>query len=144
MPVLHLGVNDMPYSVKDGITTWDVAQILEEKYHVMQTFADTLGEAAIARSLERSVENAIEKVMMGSNSAGLSMTAEAENEIKAAFDAFITQQDMDGRVAGVPTAASLAGVNHSFAHPYAKGNPARPSFVDTGTYRNVFAAEISE
>ena len=134
MPILHLGVTEIPYSGAQGTTTGDVAEILEAKYSIMETFVETLGREAIAKSLERSVQNAVENVLMGSNSAAFAMTAEAEGEIEAAFKAFLTQQDMDGRVAGVPTAAALKGVNHRLKHPNSKDNPERPSFVDTGLY----------
>jgi hypothetical protein len=39
MPTLHLGVNDLPYS-RGGKTTGEVADILEARYAIMQTFVD--------------------------------------------------------------------------------------------------------
>lgn len=123
----------MPYSDGDK-TTGDVAQILEDKYGVMQTYVDTLGQDTIAKALENSVVNAVESMLMGSNSASINLTAEGEGEIEAAFRQFLEQQDMDGRVDGVPTKASLKGTNHRFKHPYAQDNPSRPSFIDTGLY----------
>jgi hypothetical protein len=141
--VFHLGVLEMPYA-DAGVTTGDVAEILESKYSIMQTFVDTIGQDAIAKALERSVVNAVENVMMGAPTAGLSLTAEGEGEIDEAFRTFLEQQEMDGRVAGVPTAAALAGVNHRLAHPYSKDNPERPSFVDTGTYSASFRAWIED
>lgn len=135
MPVLHLGVVDVPYAAAKGKTTGDIAEILEAKYHVMEVFAEELGGDAIASALEHSVRNAVENVMMGSNSAGLNLTAEGEQEIEAAFRLFLSQQEMDGLQPGVPTKAALAGVSHRFAHPYAKRG-ARPSFIDTGLYES--------
>src|SRR5580700_11043058 len=38
----------------------------------------------------------------------------------------------------VPTMAALRGVNHRLAHPYARSNPRRPSFLDTGLYSSSF------
>lgn len=141
--ILHLGVLDVPYSNGDK-TTGDVAHILEAEYGIMQTFVDTMGQDPIAKALERSVENAMEAMLMGSNSASINLTAEGEQEIEAAFRQFLEQQDMDGRVDGVPTKASLKGTNHRFAKPYAKDNPSRPSFVDTGLFSSSFKAWTDE
>jgi hypothetical protein len=143
MTVLHLGVVDIPYADGDR-TTGDVAEILEDKYGIMQDFVDTLGVDAIGNALARSAQLALEAVMMGSNSAAFSLTTEGEQEIEAAFHAFIGQQDMDYRVKGVPTKASLKGVSHRLKHPYAKGNPARASFRDTGTYLNSFKCWVDD
>jgi len=125
-----------------GETTHDVAMRLEEKYHVMEVFYEDVGADLIAKALENSAADALESLLMGNTSPGFSLTAAAEAEIQSAFDAFITQQEMDGVVGGVPTAAALAGVNHRLKHPYAKGNPERPSFVDTGTYLGNFRAWV--
>lgn len=139
MTTLHLGVTDLAYSDDEGKTTGDIATILESKYHIMQTFFDVMGADVVAKALERSVADAVEAMMMGSNSASINLTAEAEGEIEAAFRLFLSQQEMDGLVEGVPTAAALAGVSHRFKHPYAKRAP-RPSFIDTGTYQASFKA----
>lgn len=141
MLILHLGVVEFPYSGDEaGQTTGDVAEILEAKYGVMQNFFDTIGGDAIAKALERSVAHAVENIQLGSNSV-FSLTAEGEEEIQNAFDEFLTQQDMDGRVAGVPTQAAQMGVSHRFKHPYAQRAP-RPSFVDTGLYLYSFTAWV--
>lgn len=164
MPTLHLGVVDFPYATRvpdpqrrvgvrtrkggkpaaftappsGGETTGDVATWLEEKYHVMEVFFEEAGADAIQTAIEHSAEMAIEALIMGNPSPGLTLTAQAETEIKEAFDVFITLQLADGIIPGVPTKAALKGVNHSLKHPYAKGNPERPSFKDTGTYRGAF------
>lgn len=132
VPVLYLGVIDVPYAA-EAITTGEVAHILEAKYGVMQTFVDTVGQDSIAKALENSAVNAIESMIMGAGS-GINLTAEGEGEIEAAFRQFLEQQDMDGRVDGVPTKASLKGVSHRLKRPNAKDNPSRPSFIDTGLY----------
>lgn len=134
MTTLHLGVTVLPYADKSGTTTGDVAEILEARYGIMQSFVDTLGEEAITKALEMSARNAVEAIMMGSNSAGLNLTAEGEQEIETAFRLYLEQDEMAGRVAGVPTQAALKGVNHRLKHPNAKGNPERVSFIDTGLY----------
>jgi hypothetical protein len=166
---LHLGVIDVPYTVhvpasqrrvavrtkKGGKpkvitappsgaeTTGDVATILEEKYAVMGTFLETVGLDAVAAALEQSGKEALEALMLGAPAANLSLSAAAESEIEAAFRLFLDQKEMDGRP-GVPTAAALKGVNHRLAHPYAKGNAERPSFVDTGQYQQHFKSWMED
>lgn len=141
--ILYLGVVDVPYAA-EAITTGEVAQILEDNYGVMQTFVDTIGQDSIAKVLERSVVNAVEAMVMGSNSASINLTAEGEGEIEGAFRQFLEQQDMDGRVDGVPTKASLAGVSHRFKKPTAAANSSRPSFIDTGRFSASFRAWTDE
>jgi hypothetical protein len=40
--------------------------------------------------------------------------------------------------------AATAGVNHRKKKPYAKANPARPAFVDTGLYQSAFRAWVEK
>lgn len=142
MPTLYLGVIDIPYSNGDK-TTSEVAQILEDKYSIMQFFVDDVSVGAIAAALEKSAVEAIEKIILGSP-APISLSNAGEAEIETAFRLFLSQQEMDGRAGGVPTAASLKGTNHRLKKPNAQGNPSRPSFIDSGLYENSFRAWIEE
>jgi hypothetical protein len=108
----------------------------------MEVFLEDLGMDLIAKALERSAIGAIESMLMGAPTAGLSLSAEACDEIQGAFQFFIEQQELDNVVKGVPTLASLKGINHRLKHPYAKSNPSRPSFVDTGTYVKSFKSWV--
>lgn len=140
---LHLGVIDMPYASPGGKTTADVAQILEDKYHVMETFYEDMGPDVIQKAIEQSAKNAVETLILGgsrpgSNSANISLTLEAEGEIEAAFKLWLSQQEMDYTQPGVPTQAALKGVSHRLKRAQAKTNPARPSFIDTGLYQSSF------
>lgn len=168
MVTIHLGVIDLPYAhnaprrvtvrktrgsttthagsapASGGETTGDVAQILEDKYHVMELYVEEIGIPAIQTALEHSAEGALENLALGAPTVGLSLTAEAMGELETAFRLFIDQQELDGVVPGVPTLASLKGVNHRLKHPYAKSNPSRPSFRDTGTYQAAFKAWTEE
>jgi hypothetical protein len=58
------------------------------------------------------------------------------------FNEFIDRRGMDGMELDVPTTAARLGINHRFLHPYAKANPERPSFKDTGTYMQSFTAWV--
>jgi hypothetical protein len=160
---LHLGVIEVPYTntevgpnlktlatprgrqtiakakVPDDISTGDVAEILEDKYHVMELFVEELGLDTILKALDHSMAEGMANIIMGAP-ADLDITYEAMQELEAAFRIFIDQRELDGVVPGVPTLAALKGVNHRLKHPYAKGNPERPSFKDTGLYQAAFKA----
>jgi hypothetical protein len=139
MPVLHLGVIDVPYT-EGGITTGEVAQILEDEYHVIEIFFEQKKDQ-IERILTASVESALQAVLMGSPTRD--PFGNAGQDIETLFREFLLTSEMEGLgYPGVPTAAALKGVNHRFAHPYAKANPRRPSFIDTGTYENSFKAWV--
>jgi hypothetical protein len=146
--VIHLGVNDIPYSFSQNIgrtkkgkrkgrayasTTGDVAEILEDKYGVMATFV-ALHEEEIFAELSDSIQGSLESLLMGAppgSNAGMA----GASAIEAMFQKFLDLKEMDGIVPGVPTAASLAGVNHRLK---SKRGPVRPSFVDTGLFANSF------
>lgn len=153
---LHLGVYDVPYAAYEQPvkkkskpkssaatkTTGDVAEILEEKYGVMDTFAFAR-LPDIAKALEESIAGELETMIMGGCSSG-NPFAGAESAIGAMFKDFIATQQIEHMgIEGVPTQAAMNGVNHRLKHPYAKGNPRRPSFVDTGMYMQSFVAWIS-
>lgn len=161
--VLHLGVIDQPYQeyrapqkvgqAKKGKankphkpksdaatkTTGDVAEILEDKYGVMDTFA-FMRLPDIAKALENSIAGELETILMGGRPSGNPFHG-AESAIETMFKQFIVSQDVEhAGIPGVPTQAALDGVNHRLKHPYAKKNPRRPSFIDTGMYLASFKA----
>lgn len=162
MPKLHLGVMDLPYAAPQRTrlassgrgrnkklrpikipvasqTTGDVAEILEAKYHVMEVFWEQHG-GRIADALTQDMSDFLDDVAAGSGRNAPTFTA-AESVAKTEFVKFIDTKEMDRLgIPGVPTEASLRGVNHRFLHPYAKSNPVRPSLKDTGTYEDSFTA----
>lgn len=119
-------------------TTGDVATWLENKYGVMQVFADQQ-EPAIAQALENSLAGAMESQLMGAP-AGMNAFGTAEHEIGQMFRTFLDEEEVaQAGVKGVPTEAAKKGVNHRLKEN--KGDP-RPSFVDTGKYQNSFVAWV--
>lgn len=136
---LHLGVLDIPYT-NGSKTTGDVAEILEARYHVMELFAETVGAEHIEKAFEESAKAAVEDLMSGAPAASISLTDDATQGLETAFRVFIDQRKLDYVEPGVPTEASLKGVNHRFKRANAKGNPVRPSFKDTGLYEASFKA----
>ena len=167
MPVLHLGVLEVPYSfVTDektrrvavkvargtgrdrapktikagpsgGQTTGDVAAILEEKYGIMQFFFDHHA-ADIAQVLEGQMQGALDNLLMGAPVPDNPL-AGAESRIQALFNAFLDAREMDNQVEGVPTKAAEEGKSSRFKKK--KGSP-RPSFIDSGLYEASFKAWI--
>lgn len=150
---LHLGVLDIPYTDADegprplpkarkgkqrprgkassgARTTGDVAEILEAKYHVMETFYD-LHEEEIVGDLLDSMEGALESLLMGGPAHGDPLAA-ATTQIEARFKVYLDSEEIaETATPGVPTKAALRGVNHRLK---VKRGERRPSFIDTGQY----------
>ncbi|MET3232283.1 UNVERIFIED_ORG: hypothetical protein ABIC54_004488 [Burkholderia sp. 1263] len=131
-----------PKSTAGTQTTGDIAEILEAKYGVMDTFAFA-HLPDIAKELETSMAGALETLMMG-GAPSANPFATAESAITAMFKKFLATGAIEHMgVEGVPTQAAIRGVNHRLKHPYVKGNPRRESFVDTGMYSAHFLAWMS-
>lgn len=138
--ILHLGVLVQPYRFgRKGLTTADVAMILEAHYGVMTAFVTT-HEKDIAKALEGSLQGALETLLMrgkvGAAEASL-MAGNAANQalqdIQKAFNDFISTGEAERvGIPGTPTKAALMGINHRFKHPHT--GIRRPSFKDTGLY----------
>lgn len=157
--ILHLGVIDVPYD--DGQTTGDVAEILEgdadkedSGYQVMGNFA-ALHADEITEFVEISIREAIENLIAGVPVEGLDPFAQACIDIGKLFPSYLNDEEIvaTGQT-GVPTKAALLGVRTSFkkkselvdAKTYRSRvrGMRRPSFVDTGLYRDSFLAWVDE
>lgn len=141
---LHLGVLDVPYA-NGSKTTGDIAEILEQKYGVMEYFASQKADD-IAKALETDMidllDSLINGVAINSNPfAELSGKTEALLK-KALADKFMDGSNFSGRP--VPTMASLGGISKRFKDKRnsKKRRGVRPSFVDTGLYRQSFKAWV--
>jgi len=129
---LHLGVLVQPYRDKKGLTTYDVARFLEDEYGVMAAFY-RVHQEVIAGAVEKSLERSMESLLMGAKRVDL--LGPATQIIQREFKNFISSRAVESvGIAGIPTKAALRGVSHRRKHPYAKSNPRRPSFRDTGLY----------
>lgn len=168
--VLHLGVIDVPYVEKEPEgrrkkrlaknakrvlpeklrhpkatekTTGDVATILEAKYGVMGAFYEN-NELAIVADLEVSLRDSLEGLIAGGQPIGLDPFGDATSKIEEKFKDFLSSREAERvGIEGTPTRAARRGVNHRFKHPYAKGNPRRPSFIDTGLYQASMKAWVT-
>lgn len=136
---LHLGVVEQPYRAYSSsgkgktlaVTTYDVAQILERKYGVMQAYY-TAHANEIAHWVEDSLAGALESLAMGGK---VDPWGSATQKIAGGFRQFISSMEAERvGIPGTPTRAAVRGVNHRFKRPYSRKNPRRPSFRDTGLY----------
>ncbi|PXW62846.1 hypothetical protein DFO55_101702 [Grimontella sp. AG753] len=136
MITLHLGVIDIPYEDEDA-TTGNVAEYLEEKYQIMQTFFDRYSNEIIgfmADDLAAGLEN-----MLAGAPPSRDPLSEAMSKVHNLFVAFLDNQEMNG-MPGVPTRRALEGISKRLKNK--KGEP-RPSFIDTGTYQAAMRAWVS-
>jgi hypothetical protein len=158
MPILHLGVIDIAYIAPQptgpqrkapkrvpkkprakiharwrakyaNLTTGDVAEILEAKYHIFQNFYQ-IHEQDVANDVTDSMQGAVESYLMGAplnlNPFG-SATSSIENRMKQ----FLANSEMEKiGFPGVPTQAALEGFNPRFKNP--RTGVRRPSFIATG------------
>lgn len=148
MPKLSLGVLDVAYSDAQGgdgtTTTGEVADILEKRYQVMQTFFDLKG-GLIADAIGVAMGIQIQNLMRGEKIQANSMHG-AEQKIEHLFRSFLDANEMQKltlALSGAPLSiAAMKGQNQRKLKPSSKRNKARPAFVDSGLYRRSFQAKI--
>jgi hypothetical protein len=145
--VLHLGVLDVPYST-GGTSTGDVAGYLENKYHVMEHFAE-LHQDEIGTALLGGLESALQSLERGVPVGGIGVHWLVQ-KIETAFRQMLTNAELEGLgYPGIPTQASLdrrSGKRASVRFKY-RGKRRRspksltgPSFIDSGLYQKSFRA----
>jgi hypothetical protein len=145
---LYLGVLIQPYRVRTTrsrkakavtpLTTGDVAQFLEDKYEIIKTFV-RVKEDKMIRVLEGSLQGGLESLLTGAPKTD--PWGSATQDIMAMFSDFILSREAERvGIPGTTTLAAIKGINHRKKHPYAKANPRRASFFDTGLYVGSFRA----
>lgn len=135
---LHLGVIDIPYEDEDT-TTGSVAEALEGKYKIMQTFFDRYG-GDIAQLMANDLAAGLENMLAGAPPSH-DPFAESMSRVHHLFSAFLENKEMDG-LKGIPTQRALKGISKRFKNR--KGPKNRPSFIDTGTFQASMRAWVSE
>ena len=150
MVTLVLGVLDVAYSDSQlggktsSTTTGEVAEILEKRYAVMQSYFD-LHKGEIADDLANGMAASLQDLINGRTATGSPFYG-AEQKIEAGFRRFLDANEMQKlslALTGTPiSAAAQAGVSHRKKRPYAK-RAGRSAFVDTGLYRSSFRAEVN-
>lgn len=145
---LHLGVNDIARTHDNkGMTSGDLAEILEAKYHVMEVFYH-LHEQDIATALAESGKNALEAVMNGTAPATLDPWGAATSSIELMFNVAIDMKEFDNVIPGVPTQAAKDGTSARFKKikpgkkKRSKKRGERASFYWSGQYENSFRAWV--
>lgn len=158
---LHLGVSDIPYgsayqaatsrrpgpqpgpaqqAAMQRQTTGDVAVLLEARYHIMEKYYE-LRKEFVKQIIVQAMHDKLERIHMGQASGSSALlTPNDLGDIRQDFQDMLDRRAFDNVINGVPTRAAKMGVNHRLKHPYAKSNPARPSFIDTGLYQTNFRA----
>lgn len=129
---LHFGFEEFKYP--DGMTTVDVANILESQYHIVEHFFET-HQDVINELVHEALAESIE-------------TAQVDlKRIEELFRGFLDSGEMEKLgIPGVPTEASLKKIKvRSYnrggtkVKSYTKlGGSVRPSFVHLGLYRDSF------
>jgi hypothetical protein len=143
--ILHLGVIDLPYQQLPSkrrkrstatVTTGDVAEFLENRYHIMEVFFH-IHEADIASDVDNSAEGAIESILMGAP-VSANPFASAASSIESRMKQFVATGEMDRLgYPGVPTQAAkdrASGKRRSPRFKRRRPTGAAVSFVATGLY----------
>lgn len=126
-------------SFSKTMTADRVAKILEGKYGIVETFS-TLYEPEIAKIIKDGFKE-ISANLIGkekeitSSSVNIAMKPHTK-EIELMFRNFLTREELNGMVDGVPTEAALQG-HRSWRGKRTHGSP-RQSFIRTGIYRASF------
>lgn len=137
---LVLGVNDVAYSGKDGAsTTGEVAEILEDRYHVMEVFYEE-HKQDIADALAASLAKSLESLFTSGREVGRP-TYQAEQNIEAQFRAYLDANEWS-TVAPAAHHIAAAKAGKSKRKKDLQYDGPRPAFIDTGLYQSSFRAEV--
>lgn len=141
MATLHLGVQDVAYSDPEApgaVTTGEVAEFLEKKYHVMEVFYELHGKE-IAEKLGQAVAERMESILQG-NPMG-SLDSLQVDVIDRMFRQYLDADEWQ-KVSGQKIAAASKGVSQRKKSRRRKGS--RPAFIDTGLYQQSARAWLSK
>lgn len=133
---ISLGVVELPYA-EGGKTTGDVAEILENKFGIMEKFAERNIEH-IADFVADGILGAIESRFAGAPET-FDVFAGAMAKVEDKFHKYIDREEH-----GIHTKAKdkpLAGARKKRQY---RRVSAKTTFVDTGLYRNNFKAWVKE
>jgi len=131
---IHLGVIDVPEP--NGVSSFDVANILEDKYGLFSNFVE-YGLDDLDKILAKSADDALASLMAGA--PNVDPFADAMQDIEHLFkEDYLSQQGVERiGIKGVPTKAALEGKSLRFKQ---KKGPRRPSFIDSGVLQSSFKA----
>jgi hypothetical protein len=135
--VIRWRLGKKPWQALPGtMSTGDIAEVLEKRYHIFETFVKLNGDL-IKEAVGEALRGRLENALMGAPDPdpGKLIPDMWLSRIEERFKEFLDRRELDGQVAGVPTQAAQKGVNMRLAHPYRKGNSPRPSFISSGQYQ---------
>lgn len=137
---LTLGVIEQPYQDSPGVTTGDVAEILEAKYHPMEIFYE-VHQQEVADDLAEGFAGTLESMLKGAPVDPADLFLSGTAKIDAAFKNFLLTGEMESLgIPGVPTKAAVE--RRSLRFKKKRGPSKRPSFIDTGLYESNFKSWI--
>jgi hypothetical protein len=131
---LVLGVVEVPYA-EGREDTGEVAEILEGKFHVMQTFVDMKMDQIVG-FIENGIVGALESQLLGAP-AGHDTYGSAMSEVEELFHTYIDKEEH-----GIQTKAKLAPKAGARRKRQYRQVASKITFVDSGLYRNNFKAWI--
>ena len=159
---LLLGVENVAYSDPDAsgaTTTAEVAEILEEKYHVMRVFVELHGQE-IADVIGQGIADDLE-ALANDERIGKQMLMGSMGKIESGFRDYLGADEWQ-QTSGQTIAAAQNGVSHRFKNAQnrtvsaksvvkagggmgltivaTKKRGPRPAFIDTGLYSASFRA----
>ena len=134
--ILHIGVlHDVPEL--SGLTSYQVGQILEDKYGLFSAFYD-MNKDFIDEAIADHIMKIQESITFGAPMPEVLPLDMITQRFREMLDA----KAFDGVLPGVPTQASLTGATHrkktakeSRSKTKVKRS-SRPSFIDTGTLQS--------
>ena len=129
-----------------GETTKSVADRLEAEYSVVETFYDQPNiQDFIVNLLEDALYDITEVVMQSDHPPTVPIPIKDIDKIEERFRRALSGMELEGQTSpgSTPTQTALKGVSHLFTNPY-KQRGRRPSFIDTGMYRQSFRAWVED
>lgn len=121
-----------PTSYLEGDQVSEVAHYLEKRFKVMETFIG-MNEEMVADQVAKSFVSTLEmKPDQAKKDIGF---------IAKEFKESIEDKKFDGLGPDIPTVSSQKGIRWRKSSPYRGLN--RPSFLDTGTYKEAMDVELS-
>jgi hypothetical protein len=138
--------NPRPRARKSGagaapVTTGDVAQWLENRYHVVEHFWELHGQE-VADDFADSLSGSLESFLMGAP-ADLNPYGTALSKTEDRFRQMLSLRELDQLgYPGIPTMAAKRGVSSRHKSGFTKNRQPRPSFLDSGLYSRSFTAWV--
>jgi hypothetical protein len=123
------------------MTAEDVANILEGKYGIVETFS-AIHEDEISNIILEGFAEIAERIFedRGFTTATLrNLMKPNTKQVENMFRRFLDREEMNDMVPGVPTKAARKGIRHGRGR-ITKSGTQRPSFIDTGIYKASFRA----